>query len=285
MLDQIKLVFNWLKSFNLKIKLKKCYFLQASVVFLGHVLSADWISANPEKVDKVQDWLVPKNAKELHSFISLASCYCWFIPNFAHIAKCLHQLIGLTNVKKTKQKKVRKEVTTLDEKKMDLTQPIFVWESEHQKAFDALKVTLTTAPVLGYPDFNREFILETDASLRGLGVVLSKVDENGKVHVIDYASQTLRPSEKSMCNYSSPKLELLALKWAVTKKFVDYLLGSKFTVYTDNNPLACVQTSKLGVSQICWLSELALFDSNGIYRLGKTNQATDALSWHPEPNC
>ena len=60
---------------------------------------------------------MPMNAKELHSFLGLASYYHWFIPNFAHIAKCLHQLISLTNVKKTKQKKVRKEVTTLDEKK------------------------------------------------------------------------------------------------------------------------------------------------------------------------
>ena len=105
---------------------------------------------------------------------------------------------------------------------------------------------------------------------------MSQIDENGKVHVIAYISQTLRPSEKSMYNYSSAELELLALKWAVTEKFRDYLLGSKFTVYTDNNPLAYVQTSKLGVSQICWLGELALFDFNIIYRSGKTNQATDA---------
>ena len=69
MLDQIELVFSWLKAFNLKIKLKKCYFFQASVIFLGHVLSADGISVNPEKVDKVRDWLVPSNAKELHAFL------------------------------------------------------------------------------------------------------------------------------------------------------------------------------------------------------------------------
>ena len=118
-----------------------------------------------------------------------------------------------------------------------MTQPTFVWASEHQKAFDTLKLALTTAPVLGYPDFNREFILETDASLRGLGGVLSQVDEDGKVHVIAYVSQTLRLSEKSMHNYSSAKLELV-VKWVVTEKFRDYLLGSKFTVYTDNNPLA-----------------------------------------------
>ena len=281
----MELVFNRLKAFNLKIKPKKSYFFHASVIFLGHVLSADGISANPEKVEKVKDWPVPSNTKELHSFLGLASYYRPFIPNFAQIAKCLHQLVGPTNVKKTKGK--RKEATTLEEqkKKMELTLPKFVWVPEHQKAFDALKLALTTAPVLGYPDFEREFILKTDASLRGLGAVLSQVDDLGKTHVIAYASRTLRPSERSMHNYSSAKLELLALKWAVTEKFRDYLLGSKFTVYTDNNPLAYIQTSKLGASQIHWLSELALFDFNIIYRSGKSNQAADALSRCPEPNC
>ena len=109
MLDQIELVFSWLKSFNLKIKPKKCYFFQASV---GHILSADRISANPEKVEKVRDWPVPSNAKELHSFLGSASFYHWFIPNFMHIAKCLHQLVGLTNVKKTKGR--MEEVTVLE---------------------------------------------------------------------------------------------------------------------------------------------------------------------------
>ena len=88
-----------------------------------------------------------------------------------------------------------------------------------------------------------------------------------------------------MHNYSSAKLELLALKWSVTKIFRDYLLGLKFAIYTDNNPLAYVQISKLSASQIRWLSKLALFNFNIIYRSDKTNQAADALSWHPEPNC
>ena len=65
--------------------------------------------------------------------------------------------------------------------------------------------------MLGYPDFTREFILESDASLRGLGAVLYQVDDTGKIHVIAYTSQTLRPSEQSMHNYSSSKIELLAL--------------------------------------------------------------------------
>ena len=228
--------------------------------------------------------MVPSNAKELHSFLGLASYYHQFIPNFAHIAKCLHQLVGPTNVKKTKGR--RKEAISLEnQEKPDLTLPKFVWASEYQKPFDALKLALTTAPVLGYPNFGREFILETNASLRGLGAVLSQVDEEGKTHIIAYVSQTLRPSVKSMHNYSSAKLELLALKWPVTKKFRDYLLGLKFTAYTDNNPLAYVQTSKLGASQIHWLSKFALFNFNIIYTSGKTNQATDALSLCPEPNC
>ena len=69
-----------------------------------------------------------------------------------------------------------------------------------------------TAPVLGYPDFNRELVPETNASLQGLGAVLSLQDETGKLYVIAYASQSLHPSERSMCNYSSVKLKLLVLK-------------------------------------------------------------------------
>ena len=123
-----------------------------------------------------------------------------------------------------------------------------------------------------------------DALLQGLGAVLSQRDKTGTSHVIAFTSRSLWPSEQSMCNYSSAKLELLALKWAVTEKFRDYLLGSKFTVYTDNNPLAYVKESKLGVAQIRWLSKLALFDFNIKYRSGKLNQAPDALSCLPMKN-
>ena len=85
-----------------------------------------------------------------------------------------------------------------------------------------------------------------------------------------------------MHNYSSVKLELLALKWAVTEKLRDYLLGSKFTIYTDNNPLTYVKESKLRVAQIRCPSKLALFDFDIKYRSGKPNQAADALSHCPK---
>ena len=89
---------------------------------------------------------------------------------------------------------------------------------KHQEAFDALKEVLSTAPVLGYPDFSREFILEIDASLNGLGAILSQQDKDGQIHVIAYVSHSLCPPERSMHNFSSAKLELLVLKWVVTEK-------------------------------------------------------------------
>ena len=100
----------------------------------------------------------------------------------------------------------------------------------------------------------------------------------GNFHVISYASHMLKPYEGSMHIYSLTKLELLVLKWAVCDKFRDYLIGSKFTVLTDNNPLTYVCTSHLGATPICWLSDLTLFDFEIKYREGKPNQAADALS-------
>ena len=100
MLDRIKLVFSHLKEFNLKIKSKKSYFFQTSVTFLGHILSADGISPNPEKVAKVKDWPVPKTPKEVHSFVGLTSYYHRFIPNFAKWVGPLHALIIPTSSNK-----------------------------------------------------------------------------------------------------------------------------------------------------------------------------------------
>ena len=93
MLDRIQLMFSCLKEFSLKIKPKKSFFFQAEVDFLGHVLSQNGISPNPEKITKVHDWPTPKNSKEVHSFIGLASYYRRFIPNFAKWAGPLHALI------------------------------------------------------------------------------------------------------------------------------------------------------------------------------------------------
>ena len=129
-LDQMELVFSRLKQYQLKIKPKKSFFFQTEVSFLGHILSAKGISPNPEKVDKVWDWPLPKTSKEVHSFIGLASYYCRFIPNFTKWSKLLNALI----MSPAHQAKVH-----LGEmKKFELTK--FMWSKECQEGFMLLNI-------------------------------------------------------------------------------------------------------------------------------------------------
>ena len=272
MLDRIELVFSQLKEYHLKIKPKISYFFQTSITFLGHILSVQDVSPNPEKVSKVKDWAIPKTPKEVHSFVGLASYYHRFIPNFAKWAGPLHALIVPASFKQ----KIRKG----EMKKSEL--PKFWWTQECQEEFNQLKKALIKAPVLAYPDYTKPFILETDASLKGLGAVLSQKGDDNKIHIIAYTSRSLRLSEKSMCDYSSAKIELMALKWSVCDKFKDYLLGSKFTVFTDNNPLCYIWSSKLGAAQIHWLSKLVLYNFDTVHHTGKSNLVADALSRRPK---
>ena len=122
------------------------------------------------------------------------------------------------------------------------------------------------------------FILESDASFNALGAVLSQ-QQGGTLVVLGYASCGNRDSEKNMSNYSSVKLELLGLKWAVAEKFRDLLIGANFVVYTDNNRLSYVKTTgKLGATETRWAAELAQFDFTIKYRSGRSNQNADSLS-------
>ncbi len=266
---RLDIVFSKLKQHGLKMKPSKCWFFQKSVKYLGHIVSSEGISTNPEKTAAVKSWAKPTTEKELRSFLGMAGYYRRFVKDFSKIARPLHELTS-GGKKSTKKKKV---------KRISIPES---WTKECDDAFETLKQKLTSSPVLGYPDFKREFIVETDASMDGLGAVLSQQQENGKV-VIAYASRTLRPQERNMNNYSSMKLELLALKWAVTEKFRDYLLGSRFIVYTDNNPLSYLQTAKLGATEMRWASQLAQFNFEVKFRSGKSNRNADALSRKPIP--
>ena len=152
-----------------------------------------------------------------------------------------------------------------------------------QHAFDTLKHAMTNTPILGFADFNLPFVLETHASNGSIGAVLSQV-QDGKSKVIVYVSRGLRGGEKNMDNYSSKKLELLALNLAVTEKLRDYLHGAHFTVYTDNNPLTHVLTQKkLPALEQRWVNVLASFKFDIKYRPGKTNANADGLSRKPHP--
>ena len=214
-LETLDKVLTRLGEFGLKIKGKKCSLFQSEVTYLGHVVSAEGISVDKDKVQKVLDWPVPINSDELRSFLGLASYYRRFVRDFSSLAAPLHALLPPTG-----RGKCKKPVHS------------FVWSEEAQKAFDVLKLALTSVPVLRYPDFSRSFILEIDASLKGLGACLLQEDSEGIPHPIAYASRGLRGAENNYPDYSSFKLELLALKWAVVDTFRDYLIGISFTVLT-----------------------------------------------------
>ena len=114
----------------MKMKPKKCHFFDTSVLFLGHILSDGGISANPMKVVKVWDWPRPTNTKEVHSFLGLASYYWKFIPNIAHIAQCIHKLVGPAS---TKTKKIRGQKKEKPAAQGNLTDTKDLnWKLEHQ---------------------------------------------------------------------------------------------------------------------------------------------------------
>ena len=114
------------------------------------------------------------------------------------------------------------------------------WNDECQEAFKKLKQLCSQTPILAYANYKKPFKLHTDASENGLGAVLYQKQDDGTDCVIAYASQTLSKSKK---NYDAHKLEFLALKWSVTKRFHEYLYGGHFEVYMDNNPLTYILTT------------------------------------------
>jgi transposase InsO family protein len=234
------------------------------------VISESGVLPDPEKTVAIKDWPKPQSDTELRGFLGIAGYYRRFVKNFARIAAPLHALLG--GSQKSLKKKKKKCKT--------FQQPLGIgaWDTSCDEAMAELKRTLTEAPILGYPDFTSDFILEVDASHLGLGAVLSQ-KRSGELVVLSYASRSLRPSERSMDRYSSMKLELLALKWAVTEKFRDMLIGAKCVVFTDNDPLTYIRTTaKLGATEMRWVGQLAQFDLTIKHRSGKANKNADALS-------
>ena len=145
------------------------------------------------------------------------------------------------------------------------------------EAFEMLKQACMNSLVLAFTDYTKDFLLEIDASKEGLGAVLSQKQEDGWFHLVAYNSQALTMHEK---NYHSTKLEFLALKWAVTEHFKEYLLYQPFLVKTDNNPLTYIMsTPNLDATGHCWVSALAKYDFWLEYQKGRDNAAADALSW------
>jgi hypothetical protein len=134
---------------------------------------------------------------------------------------------------------------------------------------------LTSPPILAYADYTLPFILHTDASNDGLGAVLYQ-KQGGIDRVIACARRSLRGAERL---YPAHKRELLAIRWAVTDKFHEYLYDSKFEVKTDNNPLTYIfDKAKLDAVGHRWVASLSNYGFNLTYRAGKANGDADPLS-------
>ena len=150
------------------------------------------------------------------------------------------------------------------------------WDEDCEKVFNQMKEICTHTPILAYADYRKPFRVHTDASKCGLGAVLYQRQEDQTLRVMAFASRSLSNSEK---RYHSSKLEFLALKWAIHEQFHEYLYGSKFEVYTDNNPLTYIMTTaKLGATTQRWVAVLASYTFKVFYRSGKQNIEADALS-------
>lgn len=250
-LKKLDAVLGKLRAAGLKLSAKKCKFFRRHVSYLGHIVSEKGIETDPEKTAAVKDWPTPKDKTEVRAFLGLCSYYRRFVKSFSDIAKPLHRLT--------------------EEKRQ------FQWDSECETAFRELKKCLCETPVLGYPDFKGNFIVDTDASSTGIGGVLSQC-KDGREVVIAYYSKSLSKAER---NYCVTRRELLAIIKTL-RHFKKYLLGRKFLVRTDHAALNWLLNFKNPEGQVArWIEQLQEYEFDIEHRNGRAHGNADALSRRP----
>ena len=243
----LRIILQTLREHRLYAKLSKCQFWLDSVAFLGHIVSAEGVSVDPQKVEAILNWKPPTSVTEIRSFLGLEGYYCKFIEGFSKIAAPL-----------TRQ--TRKE------------EP-FLWSEVCQKSFDELKRRLTSAPVLTLPSGQDGFAVYCDASRQGLGCVLIKNDK-----VIAYASRQLKKHEQ---NYPTHDLELAVVVFAL-RIWRHYLYGVPCRIFTDHKSLQYLFTQKeLNMRQRRWIELIKDYECTIEYHPRKANVVADALSRRP----
>lgn len=262
-LRNIEDVFALLHQANLKVNLEKSKFFRTRVEFLGHIVTGNGILPDPEKISAIKNIVAPVNLKELKSFLGLASYYRRFIQDFAKIAKPLTNLTRGENaqIKASQSKKIKVSLT-----------------DEGLKSFNDLKTLLMSSEILAFPDFNKSFILTTDASNTAIGAVLSQ-GEIGKDKPITYISRSLNKTEE---NYSTIEKEMLAIVWSLDKLRI-YLYGAKdIKILTDHQPLTfALSNSNNNAKLKRWKARIEEYNYKLFYKPGKTNVVADALSRLP----
>lgn len=204
-IDHLRQVLTALKQHQLFLKKSKCSFAQHQLEYLGHIISADGVSTDPNKTKAMANWPVPTTVTELRAFLGLTGYYRKFVKHYGLMAKPLTQLL---------QKKH------------------FQWSEQAQQAFDQLKQAMMTTPL---PDFTKTFVVETDASDSGVGAVLMQEDQP-----IVYMSKALGPAHQKLSIYE----EFLALIMAV-EKWRPYLQRQGFVIRTDHKSLSYLSEQNL----------------------------------------
>ena len=255
-LERLRVVFERFQEFNLKLKPLKCSFFQSEIMCLAHHILWRGILPSWENVWAMQEFPMPETYMQVCAFCGLAGHYRRFIKGFANVVHPLYDVLG---------KEVKMGPVDLP--------------PEAREAMAILKGKVQSTPVLVFPNFEKPFLLEMDASKEGLGVVLSQKQSDGQYHPIAFGSRSLASAEK---NYHSSKIEFLALKWSVTEHFKEYLAYAPFVVWTGNNPFTYVlMTPNLDATGHRWVGALASFQFELEYQKGADNGAADALSRVP----
>ena len=239
-------VLSIMKEHQLFAKLSKCVFGATHVDYLGHVISAQGVATDPSKIKVMKDWPVPTNVKQLRGFLGLTGYYRRFIKGYASISKPLTMLLKKNG---------------------------FKWSQEAQVAFEQLKQAMSSAPVLALPNFEKEFVVETDASGVGIGAVLLQ-----EGHPIAYLSKTLSAKHQLMSTYEK---EFLAVILAL-ERWRGYLLDRHFKIKTDHFSLKYLLDQRITTpTQMKWLPKLMGFDYEIMFKKGTDNAVADALSRLP----
>ena len=252
MICSLQKVFNRFREHNMKLKPRKCTFFKREVEFLGKLVSGDGIRIAPDKIETVEKWPIPTNAKQLMSFLGFMNYHRSHIPSFAEISADLYTL------------------TSADS---------FVWTDRHQYCFNRLKQLATTAPALSHPTPDGLFILDTDASGTQVAGALSQV-QDGVIKPIAFASHVLMKQHR---NYCTTRKELLAIV-KFCRQFRHYLLGRFFVVRTDHNSIVWLTRFKNVQGQLArWLEELSQYNFRILHRRGLDHINADRLSRIEDP--
>ncbi|GBG73596.1 hypothetical protein CBR_g16938 [Chara braunii] len=243
-----------LRDAGFKIALEKNEFFLSEISFLGYVVTRGGLRPDSRKVAAVKESPVPTSLTQVRAFLGLASYYRRFIKGFAAIARPLTNLL-------------RKD------------QPLS-WDAECQQAFATLKDALATAPILIWPDPSKQFILITDWQPEAISAILAQKGNNGREHVIEYASRMV-PDERR--NDSAPQGECYAVVWGI-QHFHPYLYGQKFRLVTDNEPLLALKKLTNYTGMIGrWAVRLQEYDFDIVHRKTERHDNADGLTRLHQP--